>query len=108
VQNSRAVTEADVPLRDRLEQESVSPFGTRGFLGLSLSGESDGARRPSGKMCKGQVSLVFVAAWAIATIRNSDLSALCARIAARRGAKRAVMTVARGFVARKGILLGVG
>src|ERR1700739_1535497 len=54
-------------------------------------------KRLSGKMRKGNVSLrrcLSQAAWAISMMKNNYLSALYRRIAARRGAKRAVMTVA--------------
>jgi len=54
-------------------------------------------KRLSGKMRKGNVSLrrcLSQAAWAISMTRNNYLSALYRRIAARRGAKRAVMAVA--------------
>src|SRR2546426_8105059 len=51
-------------------------------------------KRLSGKMRKGNVSLrrcLAQAAWAISMMKNNYLSALYRRIAARRGAKRAVM-----------------
>src|SRR5258708_38392094 len=51
-------------------------------------------KRLSGKMRKGNVSLrrcLSQAAWAISMMKNNYLSALYRRIAARRGAKRAVM-----------------
>jgi transposase len=54
-------------------------------------------KRLSGKMRKGNISLrrcLSQAAWAISMMKNNYLSALYRRIAARRGAKRAVMTVA--------------
>src|SRR5258706_10123079 len=53
-------------------------------------------KRLSGKMRKGNVSLrrcLSQAAWAISMMKNNYLSALYRRIAARRGAKRAVMAV---------------
>src|SRR2546429_5749799 len=54
-------------------------------------------KRLSGKMRKGNVSLrrcLSQAAWAISMTKNNYLSALYRRIAARRGAKRAIMAVA--------------
>jgi transposase len=54
-------------------------------------------KRLSGKMRKGNVSLrrcLSQAAWAISMMKNNHLSSLYRRIAARRGAKRAVMAVA--------------
>lgn len=58
-------------------------------------------KRLSGKMRKGNVSLrrcLAQAAWAISMQRNNYLSALYRRIAARRGAKRAVMAVAHALL----------
>jgi transposase len=54
-------------------------------------------KRLSGKMRKGNVSLrrcLAQAAWAVSMKKDNYLSALYRRIAARRGAKRAVMAVA--------------
>ncbi|HVB55302.1 MAG TPA: IS110 family transposase [Candidatus Acidoferrales bacterium] len=64
------------------------------------SSESAG-KRLSGKMRKGNVSLrrcLAQAAWAISMTKNNYLSALYRRIAARRGAKRAVMAVAHALL----------
>ena len=58
-------------------------------------------KRLSGKMRKGNVSLrrcLAQAAWAISMMKNNYLSALYRRIAARRGAKRAVMAVAHALL----------
>jgi hypothetical protein len=58
-------------------------------------------KRLSGKMRRGNVSLrrcLAQAAWAISMQRNNYLSALYRRIAARRGAKRAVMAVAHALL----------
>jgi transposase len=58
-------------------------------------------KRLSGKMRKGNVSLrrcLSQAAWAISMMKNNYLSALYRRIAARRGAKRAVMAVAHALL----------
>jgi transposase len=58
-------------------------------------------KRLSGKMRKGNVSLrrcLSQAAWAISMTKNNYLSALYRRIAARRGAKRAVMAVAHALL----------
>jgi len=58
-------------------------------------------KRLSGKMRKGNVSLrrcLAQAAWAISMTKNNYLSALYRRIAARRGAKRAVMAVAHALL----------
>ncbi len=58
-------------------------------------------KRLSGKMRKGDVSLrrcLSQAAWAISMMKNNYLSALYRRIAARRGAKRAVMAVAHALL----------
>ena len=58
-------------------------------------------KRLSGKMRKGGVSLrrcLAQAAWAISMAKNSYLSALYRRIAARRGAKRAIMAVAHALL----------
>jgi transposase len=58
-------------------------------------------KRLSGKMRKGNVSLrrcLAQAAWAISMQKNNYLSALFRRIAARRGAKRAVMAVAHALL----------
>jgi len=58
-------------------------------------------KRLSGKMLKGNVSLrrcLSQAAWAISMMKNNYLSALYRRIAARRGAKRAVMAVAHALL----------
>ena len=55
----------------------------------------------SGKMRKGNVSLrrcLSQAAWAISMTKNNYLSALYRRIAARRGAKRAIMAVAHALL----------
>jgi len=52
-------------------------------------------------MRKGNVSLrrcLSQAAWAISMMKNNYLSALYRRIAARRGAKRAVMAVAHALL----------
>jgi transposase len=57
-------------------------------------------KRLSGKMREGNVSLrrcLSQAAWAISMMKNNYLSALYRRIAARRGAKRAVMAVAHAL-----------
>jgi transposase len=58
-------------------------------------------KRLSGKMRKGNVSLrrcLTQAAWAISMKKDNYLSALYRRIAARRGAKRAVMAVAHALL----------
>ena len=58
-------------------------------------------KRLSGKMRKGNVSLrrcLSQAAWAISMTKNNYLSALYRRIAARRGAKRAIMAVAHALL----------
>jgi len=58
-------------------------------------------KRLRGKMRKGNVSLrrcLAQAAWAISMMKNNYLSALYRRIAARRGAKRAVMAVAHALL----------
>jgi len=58
-------------------------------------------KRMSGKMRKGNVSLrrcLSQAAWAISMTKNNYLSALYRRIAARRGAKRAIMAVAHALL----------
>jgi transposase len=58
-------------------------------------------KRLSGKMRKGNVCLrrcLSQAAWAISMMKNNYLSALYRRIAARRGAKRAVMAVAHALL----------
>src|SRR6266851_1399216 len=58
-------------------------------------------KRLSGRMRKGNVSLrrcLSQAAWAISMMKNNYLSALYRRIAARRGAKRAVMAVAHALL----------
>ena len=58
-------------------------------------------KRLSGKMRKGNVSLrrcLSQAAWAISMMKNNYLSALYRRIAARWGAKRAVMAVAHALL----------
>src|SRR6267143_1664337 len=58
-------------------------------------------KRLSGKMRKGNVSLrrcLAQAAWAISMMKNNYLSALYRRIAARRGAKRAIMAVAHALL----------
>jgi transposase len=58
-------------------------------------------KRLSGKMRKGHVSLrlcLSQAAWAVSMTKNNYLSALYRRIAARRGAKRAVMAVAHALL----------
>jgi transposase len=58
-------------------------------------------KRLSGKMRKGNVSLrrcLAQAAWAVSTKKDNYLSALYRRIAARRGAKRAVMAVAHALL----------
>jgi transposase len=58
-------------------------------------------KRLSGKMRKGNVSLrrcLSQAVWAISMMKNNYLSALYRRIAARRGAKRAVMAVAHALL----------
>ena len=58
-------------------------------------------KRLSGKMRKGNVSLrrcLSQAAWAISMMKNNYLSALYRCIAARRGAKRAVMAVAHALL----------
>jgi transposase len=58
-------------------------------------------KRLSGKMRKGNVSLrrcLAQAAWAISMQKGNYLSALYRRIAARRGAKRAVMAVAHALL----------
>ena len=58
-------------------------------------------KRLSGKMRKGNVSLrrcLSQAAWAISMMKNNYLSALYRRIAARRGAKRAIMAVAHALL----------
>jgi len=58
-------------------------------------------KRLSGKMRKGNVSLrrcLSQAAWAISMMKNNYLSALYLRIAARRGAKRALMAVAHALL----------
>ncbi len=58
-------------------------------------------KRLSGKMRKGNVSLrrcLSQAAWAISLTKNNYRSALYRRIAARRGAKRAIMAVAHALL----------
>ena len=58
-------------------------------------------KRLSGKMRKGNVSLrrcLSQAAWAISMTKNNYLSALYRRIAARRGAKRAIMALAHALL----------
>src|SRR5712672_1206750 len=58
-------------------------------------------KRLSGKIRKCNVSLrrcLAQAAWAISMMKNNYLSALYRRIAARRGAKRAVMAVAHALL----------
>ena len=58
-------------------------------------------KRLSGKMRKGNVSLrrcLSQAAWAVSMTKNNYLSALYRRIAARRGAKRAIMAVAHALL----------
>lgn len=58
-------------------------------------------KRLSGKMRKGNVSLrrcLSQAAWAISMMQKNYLSALYRRIAARRGAKRAIMAVAHALL----------
>ena len=58
-------------------------------------------KRLSGKMRKGNVSLrgcLSQAAWAISMMKNNYLSALYRRIAARRGAKRAILAVAHALL----------
>jgi transposase len=58
-------------------------------------------KRLSGRMRKGNVSLrrcLSQAAWAISMTKNNYLSTLYRRIAARRGAKRAVMAVAHSLL----------
>src|SRR5258708_26598881 len=58
-------------------------------------------KRLSGRMRKGNVSLrrcLSQAAWAISMMKNNYLSALYRRIAARRGAKRAIMAAAQALL----------
>src|SRR5438046_2636084 len=67
-------------------------------------------KRLSGKMRKGNVSLrrcLSQAAWAISMMKNNYLSALYRRIAARRGAKRAVMAVAHALLEIHEIALNI-
>jgi transposase len=64
-------------------------------------GSFESAGKRSGKMRKGNVSLrrcLSQAAWAISMTKNNYLSALYRRIAARRGAKRAIMAVAHALL----------
>jgi len=67
---------------------------------LCPGGFERAGKRLSGKMRKGNVSLrgcLSQAAWAISMMKNNYLSALYRRIAARRGAKRAILAVAHAL-----------
>jgi transposase len=71
------------------------------WAGLCPGSFESAGKRLSGKMRKGNVSLrrcLSQAAWAISMMKNNYLSALYRRIAARRGAKRAIMAVAHALL----------
>src|SRR5260221_4474672 len=84
---------------------NMNQFPSSGHLAswacLCLGSFESAGKRLSGKMRKGNVSLrrcLSQAAWAISMMKNNYLSALYRRIAARRGAKRAVMAVAHALL----------
>lgn len=71
------------------------------WAGLCPGNFESAGKRLSGRMRKGSASLrrcLSQGAWAISTKRNSYLSALYRRIAARRGTKRAIMAVAHALL----------
>ncbi len=71
------------------------------WAGLCPGNFESAGKRLSGRMRKGSASLrrcLSQGAWAISTKKNNYLSALYRRVAARRGAKRAIMAVAHALI----------
>ena len=71
------------------------------WAGLCPGNKESAGKRLSGKTRKGNPALrrcLTAAAWAVATKRNTYLSALYRRLAARRGNKRAIVAVAHALL----------